>query len=66
MYVNVLEKKQHKITLTNNHEGEFEALLDRLSVHLIGQVGETHVAVHLPWPSLLHELLHQLVLGKRL
>lgn len=30
--------------LTNNHGGELEALANALTVDLVGQVGETHVA----------------------
>ena len=30
--------------LPDDHEGELEALLDGLAVHLVGQVGEAHVA----------------------
>ena len=30
--------------LTYNHECEFEAFLHRLPVHLVGKVGEAHIA----------------------
>lgn len=31
------------MTLTNYHEGELEALFDRLAVHLVGQIGKAHI-----------------------
>lgn len=30
--------------LTHNHQSELESLLDRLSVHLIGQVGKADIS----------------------
>lgn len=58
--------REEQVTLTDDHEGELEALLDSLAVHLVGKVREADVAVHLTRPSLLHQLLHQLVLRRTL
>jgi hypothetical protein len=33
--------------LTNNHDGEVEALLDGLAVDLVGQVGESNISLQL-------------------
>ena len=46
-------KKEHKkrnatggdSTLTDHHESELKALLDRLAVNLVGQVGKSNI----PW-----------------
>lgn len=33
--------------LTNNHDGEVEALLDGLAVDLVGQVGKSNISLQL-------------------
>jgi hypothetical protein len=39
------ESRLAKTGLANHHQSELEPLLDELAMHLVGQVGETHVAL---------------------